>query len=273
MYWNGRGPSILAAAGRLCEVSEFHACRQYATVLGVIAKTRDPRAVTSFSDAWLRFRNRVRFGLATQEFLDRLAKLGLLIYPYFYVDEPVRAHPRLGADLEARELHEADVPLIAALPERPRDPARIRAVMRVGTCLAIFEHGELVAYSWFRRDYLSGGAGFDRVCALPADCAYLFDAFVCRRARGRNVAVLLRNQVLSRLAEQGVKYAFSISLAFNRSTRRFKSKLGAVEVELRLYLRLKPFSAIDVRLRRSPWRLSSPRLRVSRPSDTSPENS
>jgi hypothetical protein len=213
----------------------------------------------------LRFRNRVRFGLATQEALDRVARLGLVIYPYLYVEEPVRAPPPLEAGLETRELREADVSLIAELPERPRDPARIRALMGVGTCFAIFENGDLLGYSWFRRDYLSGGAGYDRMCVLPEDCAYLFDTFICRKARGRNIAVQLRRRVLGRLAELGINSAFSISLAFNRSTRRFKAKLGATEVELRLYLRLKPFTALDLRLRHRPWRLATPRVRASRP--------
>jgi len=228
--------------------------------------------MSSYSDSWLRFRNRVRFGLATQEILDRAARLGLVIYPYLYVDEPVRAAPPLKAGLETRELYDTDVSLIAELPERPRDPARIRALMGVGTCLAIFEKGELLGYSWFRRDYLSGGAGYYQMCALPEDCAYLFGTFICRKARGRNIAVQLRRQVLGRLAELGLKYAFSISLAFNRSTRRFKAKLGATEVELRLYLRLKPFTALDLRLRHQRWRLSTPRLRASRSSGTDSAN-
>ena len=48
----------------------------------------------SFS-AWSRFRNRLRFGLAMQEVLDRLARFGVVIYPYYFVDEPVR--PRIRA--------------------------------------------------------------------------------------------------------------------------------------------------------------------------------
>jgi GNAT superfamily N-acetyltransferase len=218
--------------------------------------------------AWVRLKNRVRFGLATQELLDRIARFGLVIYPYFIVDEPVRARPELeGMDegLQTRELQVDDAPLIASLAERTRDEATIRAMMARATCVAIMENDDLLGYSWFTRDQLRGIAGTNPMVELPPDCAYLFDLFVRRSERGRNLAVLLRNAVHKMLAAQGVKHAYSISLAFNRSTRRFKAKLGAVEVELRLFLRLKPFRALDLRLRRKPWLLSTPALHVSLP--------
>jgi GNAT superfamily N-acetyltransferase len=227
---------------------------------------QDP--VTPDSSAWARFRNRVRFGLATQEMLDRLARLGLVIYPYYFVDEPVRVRPEiesLDGRLEFRELGPSEVHLIATLAERPRSEAKMRALLEIGTCIAAFEHGELVAYNWYTRDKLRGMTGADPIAELPSDCAYLFDMFVCRRARGHNVAALLRNYVHKQLSAQGVRHACSISLAFNQSTRKFKAKLGAVEPELRLLLRIKPFAALDVRLHRRPWVLSTPWLHIGRP--------
>jgi GNAT superfamily N-acetyltransferase len=223
--------------------------------------------VTPDSSAWARFRNRVRFGLATQEVLDRLARRGLVIYPYYFVYEPVRVRPeleRLDEGLEFRELGSSDAPLIATLPERPRHEAKVRSLMDHATCIAALERNQLVAYSWYTRDKLRGLAGADPMAALPADCAYLFDMFVCRSVRGRNVAAVLRNHVHRRLAAQGIRHACSISLAFNQSTRRFKAKLGAVEAELRVLLRVKPFAALDVRLWRKPWTLSTPWLHVAR---------
>ena len=217
-------------------------------------------------DIWSRLRNRVRYGLATQEALDRIAKLGLVVRPYFVVEEPVRTRsgPAGTHGLVVRQLREEETPLIAHLPERRREEAKVRALLGFAHCIAAFENGTLLGYGWFRRDYLCGASSADQAIALPADCAYLFDMFVCRGARGRNVAAYLRGETLNILAAQGVKHAFSISLAFNRSTRRFKAKLGATEVELRLHLRLKPFAGLDLRLRRRPWRLSLPAVRVRR---------
>ena len=230
-----------------------------------------PETATAASSAWSRFRNRLKFGLATQEVLDRLARLGLVIYPYYFVDEPVRPRAELERPegLEFRHIDSSSARLLANLPERPRDEAKIRSVMAFATCIAALERDEIVAYSWYTRDDLKGIAGGDPMVALPPDCAYLFDMFVCRRARGRQVAALLRNHVHGILSASGVRHAISVSLAFNRSTRKFKAKLGAIETELRILLRIKPFPGLDVRLHRKPWLLATPLVHVARKQDGS----
>lgn len=217
--------------------------------------------------AWERFRNRLRFGLATQEILDRLARLGVVIYPYCFVEEPVRPRVELEQPegLEFRQIGPDAAHLLAHLPERPRDEAKIRSAMAFATCIAALERGEVVAYSWFSQHHLKGITGNVPIAALPAGCAYLFDMFVCRRARGRQVAAQLRNHVHGLLATKGVRHAISVSLVFNRSTRKFKEKLGAVETELRLLLRIKPFAGLDVRLHRKSWLLDTPMIHIARP--------
>jgi GNAT superfamily N-acetyltransferase len=222
--------------------------------------------VSPSSSVWSRFKSRLRFGLGTQEVLDRLARLGLVVYPYYFVDEPVQPRTQLehAEGLEFRRIDPDFASLLANLPERPRKETKIRSVMAFATCIAAMEHDEIVAYSWYTRHHLKGLAGGDPIVALPVDCAYLFDMFVCRHARGRQVAALLRNHVHGLLSAEGVRHAISVSLAFNRSTRKFKAKLGAVETELRVLLRIKPFSGLDVRLRRMPWLLSTPVVHIAR---------
>ena len=225
-----------------------------------------PQTVMPTSSAWSRFRNRLRFGLATQEVLDRLARVGLVIYPYYFVHEPVRPRADLERPegLEFRRIDPASVKLVTGLPERPRDEAKIRSYLATATCIGAFEHGELVAYTWYTQDHLKGLSGAEPIAALPPASAYIFDMFVCRRARGHSVAALLRNHVHELLAAQDVRHAISVSLVFNKSTRKFKAKLGAVENELRVLLRIKPFPGLDVRLHRRPWVLSTPLAHVVR---------
>lgn len=223
-----------------------------------------PETVTRTSSAWLRLQNRLRFGLATQEVLDRLARCGLVVYPYYLVEEPVRLRTDIERPegLEFRRLDAGWVREFASLRERPRNEAKTRALMDYATCIVALEHGEIVAHSWYTTHHLKGIAGLDAIAALPPRCAYLFDMFVCRRARGRLVAALLRNHVHGLLSEAGVRHAVSVSLAFNSSTRRFKARLGCVEAELRVLLRIKPFPGVDVRLHRRPWLLATPRVAV-----------
>lgn len=215
---------------------------------------------------WPRLKNRLRFGLATQEVLDRLTRLGVVIYPYFLVDEPIMSRPDADAvdqSLQIRVLQSHEAPLIARVTERPRDESKIRELMTQATCVAIMEDDELLAYSWFTRQHLGGPSGANVLCELPSEWAYLFDMYVRPKARGRKVAVYIRHRVHQMLAEQSVTHCCSISLMFNRSTRRFKAKLGAMEMELRVLLRLKPFPGLDLRLWRKVWPLQTPAVHVA----------
>jgi len=220
-------------------------------------------AVSGF---WLRLRNRLRFGLATQEILDRLARIGIMIYPYFLVEERIVPSPEAGAageNLQIRPLRAEEAASIASIPERPRDESKISELMHGATCVAVIENDAVLAYSWFTRHRVWSFAGTDAFCELPPNWAYLFDLYVRPGARGRRLANYLRRRVYQMLAAQGVTHCCSISLAFNRSTRRFKRKLGAAEMELRLLLRLKPLPGLDVRLWRKPWPLKTPVVHVA----------
>jgi GNAT superfamily N-acetyltransferase len=93
--------------------------------------------------------------------------------------------------------------------------------------------------------------------------AYLFDMYVAPRYRGLRLAPLLRRRILRELADAGRSHCYSLSLAGNRSTRRFKARLGAREVELRIYvhLRLGSLPGLDLRLWRGGERTAAPRFK------------
>ena len=212
---------------------------------------------------WRRFINRLRFGLGIQEILDRAARLGVVIYPYVIIYEPILHRPqvdRFSARLSVTQLQPHEAELVASVPERPRDVTRIRELMKTASCCAIVHNDELLAYSWFCSEQLRGMGGTNALCRLPPGWAYLFDMYVRPVVRGRQLAVHLRHHVQKMLADRGIEHTCSRSLVFNRSARRFKYKLGAFDVELRVLLRLKPFSGVDLRLRRRPWELRLPGL-------------
>lgn len=210
---------------------------------------------------WTRLRNRVRFGLATQEILDRLARLGLVVYPYFLVEEPLHDRPGAGGtydDLELRKLGPSEAHLVASVPERPRDESETRETMSRTTCVAVFAEGELLGYTFYSRT-VTGLARGPLAEGLPTDWAYLFDAYVRPVARGRGIAAFMRHSVHEMLAREGATHASSVTLVFNRSSRRFKAKLGAIERELRLVVQLGPLPGLDLRLWRGSWTVRTPR--------------
>lgn len=215
---------------------------------------------------WFRLKNRLDFGLATQEILDRLARIGVVVYPYFLVYEPILARPevdKLHPGLKLKLLEPREAPLVASLAERPRDESQIREIMTRASCIAAMENDELLGYCWFTRQRMGSAVLAHSLCELPPGWAYLFDMYVRPQARGRRLAVSMRHHVQQMLTERGVAHCCSISLAFNRSSRRFKAKLDAIEPELRLFLRLGPFAGLDLRLTRRPWSLQTPAVRVA----------
>jgi GNAT superfamily N-acetyltransferase len=219
--------------------------------------------MTPIAAFWLRLTNRLRFGLFVQEILDRVARIGVVIYPYVLIYEPMLRRPQadvLPEGLSVRQLEPHEAHLIASVPERPCDTTKIRELMKTAGCCAIVDHDELLAYGWFCCDQLRGMSGTNALYRLPPGWAYLFDMYVRPVARGRQLAVHLRHHVQKILADQGIEHCCSRSLFFNRSARRFKHKLGAFDVELRVLLRLKPFPGVDLRLRRKPWDLQIPGL-------------
>ena len=212
---------------------------------------------------WTRFKGRLNYGLLTQELLDRLAKIGLICYPYYVVREMPLRRPDIEANaagFEARFLDESELSEISEIPERPRDLSRIRARLEYGNCFGVWVDGEFAAFSWYSSRDVPAAVGGQPLCALPPNALYLYDAFVRPRFRGRQVAGFMRHKLHEALRSEGAECCVSISLAFNKSTRRFKARLGAEETELRLLLAIKKTGGIDFRIRRMLPFIDTPRF-------------
>jgi len=214
-----------------------------------------------------RFLGRLRYGLLMQEVLDRFAKAGLVIRPYFIVIEsaPIESDPVSDPRCTLRMLTSEDAAAIEKISiQRTTEQAHIDRLLQPGAaCLGIFYDGELAGYTWARRDAvpLQSSLGLPLI-QLQLHEAYLFGMFVTPRRRGLRLAGVLRRGMLRELTRRaGIRLFYSISLALNRSTRRFKDRLAAQEVELRLCLKLGSHAGIDLRLWRREPHLRSPRFK------------
>ena len=212
-----------------------------------------------------RFRARLKHGLLTQEILDRLAQIGVCAYPYFLVRELPLKRPELaeGAEgLDSRFLEPAELIDVSKIPQRPQDLVRLEGRLRNGGCFGIFEAGKLAAYSWYSSKRIPTAIGGHLLCELPGNTLYLYDAYVRPEFRGRQIAGLMRHQLHQALAMQGATSFISITLAFNKSSRRFKSKLGAEEFEMRFLFTIARLGGLDMRLSRSQKFIEAPRIKL-----------
>ena len=134
--------------------------------------------------------------------------------------------------------------------------------LQTNMCFGIFQGDQLAGYTWANLQACPVPKGGDYLFALNESEAYLFGAYVAREFRGRRLAPLLRHNVHRCLADMGRERFYSITLACNASSRKFKQRLGAREAELRLMLRLGDGPGLDFRVRRETPVVATPILKV-----------
>ena len=183
-----------------------------------------------------RLRGRIKHGLLTQEILDRLGVLGIRLAPYLIVDESPGAlidFEREISGCSIRPLGASEMHMVANMPNRKRDFEEVLSRLEFAECLGAFVGDTLAGYTWSRRDQVSRLRGGIQLHRLSHDEAYLFDMYVDKDFRGMSLAPLLRHHLFQHLTSQGVRRFYSMTAYFNRSSRKFKAKLGARELELR----------------------------------------
>ncbi len=92
-----------------------------------------------------------------------------------------------------------------------------------------------MAFNWF--DLEESNSRLHRF-RLEDSEVYLFDMYTMKTFRGKGIAPCLRYETYKLLRKMGRSKFYSISDFFNITSIRFKEKLNARFLELRLYIRL-----------------------------------
>lgn len=199
-----------------------------------------------------KLKGRLRHGLATQELLDRLGRAGVVFYPYIVFREcDAGLEPARHTGFEIRRLGQHDTEQLVTVAARTLSRQKVEERFRNGhLAVGAFDGGSLVAYTWCNRTHFGGVGQKTPRRLLEGHEAYLYDAFTAPDYRGHGLVPQLRSELYRQLAADGRDELYSVSLYFNRSARRFKQKLGARPVELRLSVNLFDRFKRDLRLRR-----------------------
>lgn len=177
---------------------------------------------------------------ATAGVLWRLSRRGVRLYPYVSVQEgvePVRL-PALPSPLRAGWASAHDVDALDVLWNGHMGTTRQRILERFqegNRCFAIWDGDSVPAATWCDLDTLSHEP---ERRPLAAHEVYLFDAYVSPAARGRNLAPIMRAACYEACRALGRTTMLSFTDYFNESSHRFKAKLGARKLALKVEVAL-----------------------------------
>lgn len=189
----------------------------------------------------IRARGRLKHGLLLQEVLDRVAKLGLVIYPYRvyvkHLGENDVPDDEKFSDYAFRELGMADVPAMHEILIKyvPIDHLRQR-FERGDLCHGVFYKDSLVGYTCGSRDVCYGGMR-SVLFSLAADEAYGYSTFIRRSSRGMGLHEFMMQKCFAVLRSMGVRRQYGIVSSFNRTARKAVEKIGYTAIDQRLFIR------------------------------------
>ena len=191
---------------------------------------------------------KIRYGMVIHYLLAKLSQLGLIVNPYFLMKEffipthdlRVNITPRMPS-LTTDFLDTREIESILDYPERKGIVQSYKFHDRISDgclCLGVKHELEIIAYTWCDLKQCNHKPlRFN----LKKTEAYLFDMYIFKAYRGRNIAPYLRHQQYSHLKQRGLTDFFSIIDAFNKPSLQYHRKLGARPIKLYLYLKLGEF--------------------------------
>jgi len=138
--------------------------------------------------------------------------------------------------------------LMASIPGRTFSEEELTKRLKEGKrCYGAKIEGRIAAFTW--ADLREFGTRTRRFL-LQEDEAYLFDAYTLPGHRGKGLAPVVRYYAYERLEDMGKKRLYSITDFFNVPSLRFKKKLGAKIIELRMLFLVFNRKIFDIRLRK-----------------------
>lgn len=184
------------------------------------------------------FWNILKNGLFLFGVRNQLVRFGLDFDPFYWVLEGASEcePPKIKADPTEYKLVKLNLEEIAGLRKKIFGSARVGAILDFHDklkCVALKHKNEIVAFMLIE---LNDFKYHRKTFHLKENEAYLFHMYTFEAHRGKNLAPYLRYQSYLMLKEMGRDRIYSITQFFNKSSKRFKKKLNAKNLQLFMYL-------------------------------------
>lgn len=178
-------------------------------------------------------------GMLMHALLWRLGSIGIVIEPYFLIEEGEFDEPASvfgsGDSLRCKWLDADELEEIDFLESDDSSESFRRRLESGHLCLGVRDGSQIVAYMWCDLEMFNHAP---LRFTLAANEAYLYDARVSPQFRGRGIAVFMRRNCYRMLRSLSKQNFYSYSDYANRPAIRFKQKLGARFLALYVYIDL-----------------------------------
>ena len=190
----------------------------------------------SFKRIW----NLIKHGLILQGMRHGLAKIGIDIMPYYWVQEEVERsdEPKLRTEEQRFEfvsLNDLEIEQIKTKSDSISENKIIDSINDGQECVGLRHHGDIAAYMFIK---LNNFTFKNREFILNDNEAYLLNMFTFDAFRGKNLAPYLRHLCYRYLEVKGIDLKYSVSNYFNKSAIRFKQKLNSKSLKLLVHIEL-----------------------------------
>jgi hypothetical protein len=199
-----------------------------------------------------RIKNKLRYSSFLRIVLDGIAKAGIRINLYYIVLEGLFNRSLLDLETGFDEyelcfLSPQDMKTISSIPGRNfTEESLLERLQNGQKCFGVKYRGEIAAFTWCNFDRCTQWYKFP----LKDNEAYLFDAYTLMHFRGKGLAPYIRYQCYKELAKSDRHKLFSISDYVNTPSIKFKKKLNAKFIELRLSVELFRKCSFDLHLKK-----------------------
>jgi hypothetical protein len=193
---------------------------------------KESKKVSRIKRYWIIIKN----GLFLFGLRNRLAKIGIDIEPYYWVQEEfepcIEPTVKGGAsNYTLRNLSLDELMVVKHLESENEFNDMVKGMERGQLCIGLEHNREIAAYTFVElNDFEVNGRKFK----LKPNEAYLLNMWTFHAYRGKNLAPYLRYQTYQLLKEQGRDVKYSITDYFNKSSIKFKKKLNSKNLYLYL---------------------------------------
>jgi hypothetical protein len=180
------------------------------------------------------FWNIMRHGLFLHGVRNQLAKIGIDIMPYYWVQEATEpiTPPNIRGDASGfkvsyfgeEEIKEVKSTIIGIEGKDLLDDLKNGQL-----CIGIKHNENIAAYMFIKRENFTFRK---KTFELKENESYMHSMYTFESYRGKNLAPFLRYNCYELAKEKGINVNYSVTEYFNKSTIKFKKKLNSKPVKL-----------------------------------------